>query len=202
LYGFLSTYFIERNYFMDTIPPVDGQAPVSQVPPVSPVVQDDPGVTVSQLANQVVMPGSSVQYAGFGIRFAAVIIDAIILGIISGIVGGVLGGFGAVLSQGSDMGVLLMSMLGNLVGLVISLSYYIGMLVYHDGATIGKMIVHIKVVSVDGQPITLGKAIIRETIGKWISSIVLCLGYITVAFDAKKQGWHDKIAGTYVIYNR
>ena len=50
-----------------------------------------------------------------------------------------------------------------------------------------------------GNNISIGKAILREVIGKWISGSVFDLGYIWVAFDEKRQGWHDKIAGTYVI---
>ena len=44
-----------------------------------------------------------------------------------------------------------------------------------------------------------GTAFLREVIGKFISSILLCIGYLMVAFDGQKQGLHDKIAGTYVI---
>lgn len=188
---------------MDTLPSTEGQVQVPPVPqviqPVQQVPAGEPAFSVSQMAQGVTQTGSVVQYAGFGIRFVALIIDAIIIAIISGILGGILGAFGAIVSQGSDMGVLLISAISQILSFVVTYAYYVGMLVYHDGATIGKMLVHIKVVSVDGQQLTLGKALIRETIGKWISSIVLLLGYITVAFDTKKQGWHDKIAGTYVI---
>ncbi len=36
-------------------------------------------------------------------------------------------------------------------------------------------------------------------IGKFVSEIVLLIGYVLVAFDKDKQGWHDKIASTYVV---
>jgi uncharacterized RDD family membrane protein YckC len=39
-------------------------------------------------------------------------------------------------------------------------------------------------------------------VGYIISTIPLCLGFLWVGFDSKKQGWHDKIAGTVVVRNR
>lgn len=46
----------------------------------------------------------------------------------------------------------------------------------------------------------MGKAILRETVGKILSGMFFSLGYIWAAFDNRKQAWHDKIAGTCVIY--
>ena len=39
----------------------------------------------------------------------------------------------------------------------------------------------------------------REVVGKFISGLVLNLGYLWVIWDGQKQGWHDKIADTYVV---
>jgi len=67
------------------------------------------------------------------------------------------------------------------------------------GATIGKQIMKLKVIGTDGRmPIGYGNAFIR-LIGKMISSIVIFLGYIWIIFDKEKQGWHDKIANTFVV---
>lgn len=65
--------------------------------------------------------------------------------------------------------------------------------------TLGKNFFHLKVISKDGGKIGYGKAIVREFLGKILSSIVLSLGYLWVIWDKEKQGWHDKIAGTYVV---
>ena len=51
----------------------------------------------------------------------------------------------------------------------------------------------------DGTPITLGTAIVRW-IGLVISFVVILLGVIWVGFDPRKQGWHDKMAGTIVVH--
>ena len=66
------------------------------------------------------------------------------------------------------------------------------------GQTPGKKLLGLKVVRTDGKPMTLGIAFLRW-VGYIISKLPFFLGFIWVAFDGRKQGWHDKIAGTYVI---
>jgi uncharacterized RDD family membrane protein YckC len=65
------------------------------------------------------------------------------------------------------------------------------------GRTPGKMLLGLQVVSDDGASISFGIAFLRA-VGYFVSNIFY-LGFIWVAFDKKKQGWHDKIAGTVVI---
>ena len=43
------------------------------------------------------------------------------------------------------------------------------------------------------------RAILRETVGKWISALILGIGFIMVAFHKEKRGLHDLIAGTWVV---
>lgn len=66
-------------------------------------------------------------------------------------------------------------------------------------ATPGKIAISAKIVDAKtgGEP-SIGQYIIRY-IAYFLSTIPLCLGFIWVAFDSKKQGWHDKIAGTVVV---
>ena len=66
------------------------------------------------------------------------------------------------------------------------------------GQTPGKMVVGIKVVRVGGGNMTLGIAFLRW-VGHLISGAVFYLGYLWVLIDARKQSWHDKIAGTFVV---
>ncbi len=69
------------------------------------------------------------------------------------------------------------------------------------GRTPGKMLLGLKVIQHSGKPVSPGLAFLRW-VGYQISHIVFLLGFIWVAFDSKKQGWHDKIAGTCVISPR
>jgi len=66
------------------------------------------------------------------------------------------------------------------------------------GQTLGKMVMGIKVISTDGSSVSWGKALLR-LIGYIVSRIPLLLGFFWVSFDAKRQGWHDKIASTYIV---
>jgi len=67
------------------------------------------------------------------------------------------------------------------------------------GQTPGKMAVGIKVVDAQGNRPTLRVAALREVLGKVISTVVLFLGFLWIDIDKQKQGWHDRIADTYVI---
>jgi len=70
------------------------------------------------------------------------------------------------------------------------------------GATPGKMV--IGAVIVDAQ--TLGppsqKQALARYLGYYVSALALLIGFFWIAFDPRKQGWHDKIAGTLVIRRR
>ena len=68
------------------------------------------------------------------------------------------------------------------------------------GRTPGKWVAGIVVVDSEGQ--TPGPAAIpREMIGKFVSYLAAGIGILWLMLDPKRQGWHDKIAGTYVVDN-
>ena len=69
------------------------------------------------------------------------------------------------------------------------------------GQTPGKKIFGLKVIQKSGEPMTLGLGFLRW-VGYLISGMVFYLGFIWIGFDSKKQGWHDKIAGTLVVRTR
>lgn len=136
-------------------------------------------------------PASS--YGGFWIRAVAYIIDAIILGII-----------GAILSiplavNYSDMNSASVRA-SNGIDLVLSAVYFILLWTYM-GASLGQRIFGLQVAdATTGQPIPLGKAALRW-LGLLLSFFVCFIGVIWVAFDGRKQGWMDKIAGTVVLHH-
>lgn len=70
-----------------------------------------------------------------------------------------------------------------------------------SGKTPGKMLLGLRVIQASGDPMTLGIAFLRWA-GYLISAPALFLGFIWIAFDGRKQGWHDKIAATVVIRER
>lgn len=67
------------------------------------------------------------------------------------------------------------------------------------GTTPGKQLIGAKIVdATTGQPLRLGQALVRY-FGYILSCLPFCAGLVWVAFDRKKQGWHDKLANTVVV---
>lgn len=134
------------------------------------------------MASAAMQPvAQSTQYAGFGERFLAWLIDFVIICIGSAVVRMVLG-----------------SIVGGLIGLALSIAYEIYFLSSPKQATIGKQAMGIIVTDLNGARIDPGKAALRW-VGKIISALILFLGYIMAAFTERKQALHDIIAGTLVL---
>ena len=67
------------------------------------------------------------------------------------------------------------------------------------GRTLGKWVAGTKVVNEDGQTPGVAAAIPREMAGRFVAVVAAGVGLIWIAFDANRQGWHDKMAATYVV---
>lgn len=80
---------------------------------------------------------------------------------------------------------------------LVALAYFSGMWAW-KGTTIGGIVLGLKVVRTDGQPVTFLVALVRGLAAAF-SIFVLFLGFLWIAWDHEKQGWHDKIAGTVVL---
>ena len=66
------------------------------------------------------------------------------------------------------------------------------------GTTVGGIVLGLKVVRMDGKPVTLAVGLVRA-LGGAFSIMVIFLGILWIAWDREKQGWHDKLAGTVVL---
>lgn len=77
--------------------------------------------------------------------------------------------------------------------------YFGHFLTHHEGQTIGKRMMKVRVVKRDGSPLTLWDAILRSTIGYTLAIIPFGIGFGWAAFDKQAQAWHDMIADTIVI---
>jgi uncharacterized RDD family membrane protein YckC len=67
------------------------------------------------------------------------------------------------------------------------------------GQTLGMRFQGLRVVRTDGSRLGWVRALIRE-IGYLISAVFLFLGFLWILVDNRRQGWHDKLAGTLVVY--
>jgi uncharacterized RDD family membrane protein YckC len=111
--------------------------------------------------------------AGFWIRMLALLIDFLLIGIVVSFLH-----------------------LGH-VHLVVLAAY--GAVMWKiKGATVGGIICHLQVVRADSRELDWTTAIVRA-LGCFLSMVVLGLGFIWIAIDPDRQGWHDKIAGTVVV---
>src|SRR3990172_8159837 len=91
------------------------------------------------------------------------------------------------------------SSLVSIITYVFSFGYFLFFTV-KSGATPGKKFFGLKVINSDGsEKVSVVKAFLREVVGKFISGLVLGLGYLWILWDGQRQGWHDKIASTLVL---
>jgi uncharacterized RDD family membrane protein YckC len=80
---------------------------------------------------------------------------------------------------------------------LIALAYFSALWAWR-GTTVGGVVLGLKVVRADGKPLTFLVCLVRSLAAAF-SIVVLLLGYLWIAWDSEKQGWHDKIAGTVVL---
>ncbi len=95
--------------------------------------------------------------------------------------------------------IILAAMIGGMppLGLLLSVAYFTAMWTW-KGTTVGGIVVGLKVVRVDGRALEWHVALIRSVAAAF-SAVVLFLGFLWIAWDKEKQGWHDMIAGTVVL---
>lgn len=126
------------------------------------------------------MNGSTYVLADHGPR----IISAVIDGILTGIITGILTGFGGEA--------------GGILSFLVGMAYYWYFWSRQEGRTPGKQVMKLKVIKVDGTSISDSDAIIRY-FGYFINTAIILLGWLWIMVDKEHQGWHDKIAKTYVV---
>jgi len=151
------------------------------------------GLPLQQVPNSTSAP--PVKYAGFWIRWVAITVDSLIL-IIPNVIVSIISGIILTASGLSKLGV---DIIGYLLSMSVAWLYYV-LMTYKKGATLGKILVGITVKSEDMQDLPLRKVVIRETIGKLVSALILMIGYIMAGFTTKKQALHDKFAHSVVVY--
>jgi uncharacterized RDD family membrane protein YckC len=98
------------------------------------------------------------------------------------------------------LGVSVLTVISTLLSLAISTGYFTYF--FGNGQTLGMKAVKIKLCDTEGTyPIGYVKGFLRW-IGMIISGLLIGIGYLWILIDENKQGWHDKIAGTYVVVEK
>lgn len=181
------------------LPP--GGQPPQYIPPPAPLAPPLAGYPAPVYAS------TSRPYGGFWIRLVARIIDGAILalplGIVFGIIVFIAGGIAASTTDQNAQTAAGVGLLG--AWLIVVLLATVGTIVYYiyfwgtSGSTLGMRVFKLRVVDADtGGPIGMGRAIVRYLMSI-VNTMACYIGWIWVAFDPRKQGWHDKVANSVVI---
>ena len=134
------------------------------------------GMPPPMLTAPIVISAATMHRAGFWIRIAASLLDALVVGVS-------------------------VKLLPNIIEPNFLLAYaaYCVVLWGLKGTTIGGIVCNLKVVRLNDQPVDWSTALVRALSG-FLSLFAAGIGFIWVAFDEQRQSWHDKIAGTTIVH--
>lgn len=142
-------------------------------------------------------------YAGFWVRFAAYAIDSAVvfagLLIVRLIFAGIsLAGGGAI----TRTDILFHYSLKDMVLYGLKVLYFITF-TYLTGTTLGKKAMNLRVISKDPkEKLTLLNVVYRETVGRFLCSLPVNIGYVVAGIDSEKRGFHDMLCDTRVVYQK
>ncbi len=209
---------IENVYLVQAAQPVTPEitaGPVSDLKTVGITYKNDTGVpALLELAfsgeaaptfvrlveqEQLKYPArAAFEYAGFWYRFLAYLIDSTVLNAIGLVITLFLAiiAIAVGLSTESEYGFSFFNntvFIANIAGIAYYLTFWA-----KRSRTLGHQALGIKIVTKEGKNISFGRALLRY-FGYIVCALTLDIGFLWIAWDKKKQGLHDKIAGTYVI---
>jgi uncharacterized RDD family membrane protein YckC len=143
-----------------------------------------------------------IEKAGFGERLAAYLIDSVIVSLIA-IVPAACVGVLAVFIIDPESRIaftpLFMSFLITLIITSLGSTLYYGLMWSRTGQTLGKKLMGLQVVTVEGGLPGFWGSMGRAVIGYSLSSVVFNVGFLWMLWDDQQQTWHDKLFGTYVV---
>lgn len=190
-------------------PPAPSYAPPAAAPPsfVAPEPEYSPYSNPTQyadtpnhgeiLSNEPLPAGEAI-HGGFWRRTSAYLIDTFLVGIVNFIVNLIVG-FGAA-ATGSAEVALGANFLAMLVNIGITWFYFAKFESGDDQATLGKRAMSLKVTDDFGNRISFGRATGRH-FGKILSGLIMGVGFFMVGFTERKQGLHDMLANTFVVFD-
>lgn len=114
---------------------------------------------------------ASLPRVGFWLRFAATLLDLVLLGWLLGHLNG--------------------------FGVILWIAYHVGMWTW-KGTTIGGVVCRIRVVREDGRDLDFSLALVRA-LAAVFSFLAFGIGFFWAGWTRERQSWHDKIAGTIIV---
>ena len=154
-----------------------------------------------QRMREGVATSNSFVYGGFWLRFAAVLIDGILLFIVVFPLRWAIAMMGTNRMGATDFAFtsswLAFWSWGTVIAYALEIAYYV-YFISQKGATLGKMLVGVKVITPSGGPISVARAFGRY-FARYLSWLILGIGFIMAAFDDQKRALHDHICNTRVV---
>lgn len=143
---------------------------------------------------------NTVDYAGFAVRLCAWLVDMFVVGVLLCFIRVPVFFIG--ISHPNNFLVRDLVFEYSLLDIVcwlLTVTYFV-LLTYNTGSTFGKKVFRIEVISAEGEGLNLWEIIYRESIGRYISAVILWAGYLFMIVDNEKRGFHDMLADTRVVY--
>ena len=139
-------------------------------------------------------------YAGFFVRLAAYLVDLLIVGTALLVIKIPIW-ISAFASPDNIVvrDIIFSYSIKDIVLYLLKVAYFV-ILTYYTGSTLGKKLFHIKVVSTEERKLTLFEVVFRESVGRFLASVIIYIGYIMAGIDKEKRGLHDMLSDTNVIY--
>jgi uncharacterized RDD family membrane protein YckC len=142
-------------------------------------------------------PAPGLRYGGFWVRFLAIFLDGIVITVITSALS-VFALGGNMFVTSTNAGVVSIDYTYNAFGALIGLIYFVGFWGWR-GQTPGMIPFNMRIVMADDGSKPDWVRMLLRYVGLIISIVIFFLGVIWAGFDRRKQGWHDKMAGTVVV---
>ena len=139
-------------------------------------------------------------YAGFFVRLAAYLVDLLIVGIALLIIKIPI--WISALATPNNIvvkDIIFDYSIKDIVLYLLKVAYFV-LLTYYTGSTLGKKLFHLKVISSEERDMTFFEVIFRESVGRFLASVIIKIGYIMIGIDKEKRGLHDLLSDTSVVY--
>lgn len=156
----------------------------------------DPGSTTARSPEL-----EGVEYAGFWLRVVAWVIDNILLGVVVWVPSWAVLNASTESNSSTPEEIAGVALTVQVVGAIVVWLYGALMESSSRQATLGKMAIGLRVTDMNGDRIGFGKATGRH-FGKYLSALVLGVGFLMVGWTRQKQGLHDQMAATLVLKGR
>lgn len=145
---------------------------------------------------------NSEQYGGFFVRAGAYAIDMMIVSFITLCMRLPLWIVSLSIPESIwNTGILFSYTMKDILLYICGIAYYV-LLTYFTGTTVGKRLMNLRVVSANEEKLTFLNVLYRETVGRFLCTFAMGIGYIMVGLDKEKRGIHDILCDTRVVYQK